>query len=434
MTVSVVAATGVDVGSAGTGTSKMEPYVGVAAGRMAILGAYARPATATLNTPSGWSLVGTRAGGSGVEGSGTGTGTLYVWSKELTGSEVGNVAVAGTGVNALESGMTTLAKTGDAWDTPVMVSGNDAVHDTNRSVICDSSIALQTGDMCIVAFGSDRGNAVVISSFNLTQSGATFGTAVEDNKQISNTDFDATFHSAHASVTAGSTAAPTIGWTYATSLPNCGPGALIRLREVSTVIPSGEAQFDALLTMTGSGKKVASGLTATGAVFAVSASGHKVARGAASVTAAMVPTATAGKKFASGYASYGVSVEMETFDVVPPVVDALVALQTHTSTVYNLIGEADEWSGARNEEPAIVDVPCSIIEQDRVVRKPQTGTPTVARDAIGRFPNGTPIGKTSRVIDSEGRIWSVVSTRQKRNPVWVGDVVVELLRTDQANL
>lgn len=112
---------------------------------------------------------------------------------------------------------------------------------------------------------------------------------------------------------------------------------------------------------------------------------------------------------------------------------ALVALPTHTSDIYNLSEPVDDWDGTRSEESPIVDVPCSIIEQERVVRKPQSGTRSVTRDAIGRFPDGTDIRQTSRIIDSESRIWSVVSTRQKRNPIWVGDMVVELLRTDQAS-
>lgn len=111
---------------------------------------------------------------------------------------------------------------------------------------------------------------------------------------------------------------------------------------------------------------------------------------------------------------------------------ALVAMPTTTVTIYAPGSAPDEWSGERAGDAAVASgVPASIIEQARTVNSPVTGTARVIRQVTGRVPDGAPVTPTSRVVDGEGRVYAVSSVRQARNPMWVGDVVLELVRTDQ---
>lgn len=111
---------------------------------------------------------------------------------------------------------------------------------------------------------------------------------------------------------------------------------------------------------------------------------------------------------------------------------ALVAMPTTTVTIYAPGSAPDEWSGERAGDAAVASgVPASIIEQARTINNPVTGTARVIRQVTGRVPDGAPVTPTSRIVDGEGRVYAVSSVRQARNPMWVGDVVLELVRTDQ---
>lgn len=113
---------------------------------------------------------------------------------------------------------------------------------------------------------------------------------------------------------------------------------------------------------------------------------------------------------------------------------ALLAMPTTTVTIYAPSSAPDEWSGERVSDGAVASgVAASIIEQARTVNDPRTGTPRVVRQVTGRVPDGCPVEPTSRIVDAENRTYAVGSVRQARNPMWVGDVVLELYRTDQAS-
>lgn len=94
----------------------------------------------------------------------------------------------------------------------------------------------------------------------------------------------------------------------------------------------------------------------------------------------------------------------------------------------------DDWDATVNYSAAgsAGGVPASIIEQTRTVQSRTAGTPRVIRQITGRVPNGTVVTVNSKIIDGEGRTYAVSSVRQPRNPVWISDVILELVRTDQA--
>lgn len=110
----------------------------------------------------------------------------------------------------------------------------------------------------------------------------------------------------------------------------------------------------------------------------------------------------------------------------------LLAMQTTTVTIYEP-SSIDEWSGERTADTLVASaVPASVIEQGRTVNDPKTRTARVVRQVTGRVPDGAPVTTDSRIVDGEGRTYAVRSVRQPRNPLWIGDVILELLRTDQA--
>jgi hypothetical protein len=110
----------------------------------------------------------------------------------------------------------------------------------------------------------------------------------------------------------------------------------------------------------------------------------------------------------------------------------LRALKTTTVDIYMPVTNPDEWSGDTGGYTLdVTGVPASVIEQDRVVNDPRTGTARVVRRVTGRVPDGTSIETTSKVVDAENRTYAVSSVRQVRNPLWTGDIVLELVRTDQ---
>jgi hypothetical protein len=118
--------------------------------------------------------------------------------------------------------------------------------------------------------------------------------------------------------------------------------------------------------------------------------------------------------------------------VVGGVTRRLRAQPTTTVDIYAPAAVPDEWSGARGSETlAAGGVIASIIEQTQNVNDPRTGTPRVVRTVTGRVPDGTPVEPTSRIVDGEGRTYAVSAVRQVRNPVWTGDIVLNLVRTDQ---
>lgn len=114
-------------------------------------------------------------------------------------------------------------------------------------------------------------------------------------------------------------------------------------------------------------------------------------------------------------------------------IGSLVAMPTTTVTIYAPTG-IDEWSGTRTgDAPVASNVPASIIEQARTVNDPRTGTARTIRFLTGRVPDGAPVDPNSRLVDARGRVYAVSSVRQLENPLWVGDIVLELTRLAQVS-
>lgn len=243
MTITHEASTGVNPAtSQGSGAVDVT-YLGVAAGRRALLFASMKPSTNEWAAVTGWTLVAEAAGGTGDYSAGDiGPTRIGVWQRDLTGSETGVVAVArGAGSsNTMAGAMSAYSTDAGSWDTSIYVSGSDDTHDANPIVTFGAwSSTLLPGDLVVVAQAGDTDNAGTKSSPTLTQSGATFGAVAHRNNSLSGTGGDCSVASWDAVVLTGSTGTPTFTYTY--NMASCGPFIAVRLRGLVVVdpLPSG---------------------------------------------------------------------------------------------------------------------------------------------------------------------------------------------------
>jgi hypothetical protein len=174
-------------------------------------------------------------------------------------------------------------------------------------------------------------------------------------------------------------------------------------------------------------------LAATAPAASVSSAGDVVHGGMLAATAPAPTVSLAGGPTTDG--ALAATAPAATVDVTgtsdAATIGSLVAMPTTTVTIYAPTS-IDEWSGGRTGDAAVASgVPASIIEQARTVNDPRTGTARVIRHLTGRVPDGAPVDPNSRLVDARGRVYAVSSVRQLENPLWVGDVVLELTRLAQ---
>ena len=108
-------------------------------------------------------------------------------------------------------------------------------------------------------------------------------------------------------------------------------------------------------------------------------------------------------------------------------------LATPNTTVSILRGGVpDDYSGTvTNESVAASGVLASVMEQSRTVFDPSSGAPGIVRITRGRFPSGTDIRDSDRVLDERTNItYAVRSVYQLQSAVHTNDVTVELVRTN----
>jgi hypothetical protein len=255
MTITHQASTGINAATAQGSSSTGVAYVGVAAGRRALLGAAVYPETNSWNAVTGWSLVGELAGGAtGADISDDHKSRLGVWQRDLDGSETGSVTVgnSGGGTGQTTAGaMSSYSTDAGGWDTSIFVSADDSGHGTNPAVTFGAwAEALQAGDVVVVWHASDTDNAGTKSAFSLLQTGITFGAITHRNGSRSGTGSDCAVDSWDAVVSSGTGAtAADFSYTYATA--SCGPFIAVRLRESAGAVTLGQAvETDTATTLT----------------------------------------------------------------------------------------------------------------------------------------------------------------------------------------
>lgn len=236
MTITVAATSTFDVavGAGYAAPVASVPYVGVAFGRLALVGGYCRTEAGAYVTPAGWNFLASRTGGSGVNGNGTGFGVAGVYWRVLDGSETGTVAFGGTGFATMSAGMVVLSTDDGTWEALDVASGEQVVHANGRTaVVDDGALDMANGDAVIVLHGYDRGvlPSTLPPTFGLTAAGCTFGAPVEVVRSLSNRDIDTSTFGALFPVTTGVSAVPTGTLATANSITNCGPSIFVRVRD-----------------------------------------------------------------------------------------------------------------------------------------------------------------------------------------------------------
>ncbi len=202
-----------------------------------------KPDTATINVPTGWTLIADVAGGGGTTGNGIGP-TRQAWL--FREKDAGWGAMPAVSVT---SGNITIAKAysfsrdaAASWSIAAATGTFGSAGTTsNGSSVLGSNPGLASGDVCIVGYSSMT--VPTTSAHSVTATGATFGAAAGAFDVGSTTSNDVGMTTFRADVTAGTaTAAPTTAATFSSSTR--GTAALIRLREVvasPTTINGGQA-------------------------------------------------------------------------------------------------------------------------------------------------------------------------------------------------
>lgn len=210
---------------------------GVSAGDMLILTVGGKPYDATIDTPTGWTLIGSQqTNGSTASGVDSGSVTWAVFYKKATASE-SSVSVSITSGNVFAGAINCFTKTKGAWRTPTAYFGSDTTSATDFEIVGTGSINIfdEAGDG-VLAFGVLPGNNATFGTIDISAPSATItGEAknpATDAATATGDDLAATC--AWATVTSGP--AGTARFTSTLSAAQTGGGALVRLQETDDAL------------------------------------------------------------------------------------------------------------------------------------------------------------------------------------------------------
>lgn len=228
----------------------------IVAGDYLVLFVGQKPDTASVTTPSGWTLLNTTSGGTGTTGVDTGPTRITAYGKVAVGGETGNLTVAHTGMNVGWAQMYRFTKTTGDWGT-FAAGGSDSTAGAAWSVsVTAANGSVAGGDFLIVgsANPTDVDTQPQFSAQAVSATGLTMGTmtAISEPESLANNDIGGfVFNQA---VTSGSnTTNLTVSATRGGTTTNIhGPSIVVRLREVSsgpiTVTPTAIASSEAFGT------------------------------------------------------------------------------------------------------------------------------------------------------------------------------------------
>jgi len=208
----------------------------VTSGNLLILAVDNKYSDAFPNTPSGWTLQKNETGGIGAPGNDAGTVNLYVYTKESDGTETGNVTVNFSGtMNTAGGNIFQYSKSAGSWNLGA-VSGIDGSASALWVVSGTANPGVETGDMVLAIMAQNGNLSLTWSGQKMTQTGVTFGTAVErfDDDTTSGTDHGMMM-SEHPVSTGTGSANPvfSMSGTGSGATGPTGPGIILRLRQVS---------------------------------------------------------------------------------------------------------------------------------------------------------------------------------------------------------
>lgn len=193
-----------------------------------------RPAASTVNTPTGWTALGSWTGSDGgAEGADTGSVGYYWFYKVADGSEgTANVTFTENGTTSVWNG--TIMQFRSSTGTYDLNSGGYSINAdaTNWNGTPDGNVGLTAGDVVLIA-AATNGNPSAHSAQNITATGISAkGTVREHAEYSSTTGNDIEFAISDVHIWTGtSTADPTV--TYTQSVAASGVVSILRVRQGS---------------------------------------------------------------------------------------------------------------------------------------------------------------------------------------------------------
>lgn len=166
---------GPDVGS-GTSTADPSYPTGTVATSLNLLTVVVKPYTATVATPSGWTLVTDKTSGTTASGADTGSVHLYVFKRE--GAFTGSQTVTATGSNVVLATIEAFNKgVPAAWDVSA-VSGADQTAGDGHSSTATSTLSPLLKDVLFTAVGYNNDDFLLDQpeTYSLSQPGSSLGT------------------------------------------------------------------------------------------------------------------------------------------------------------------------------------------------------------------------------------------------------------------
>jgi hypothetical protein len=234
-------------------------------GDLVLLFVMTKPDTATVTTPTDWTLVADVAGGGGTNGNGTGPTRQTVFMREKTAGWSAMPTVAVTSGNSSAAQAFAYSKTAAAWIVAA-ATGSYSGNGTAWSATMGSDPGIAAGDW-VVCGSSNQDEGPTWSAQAITATGiSAWGTATERSEVIeATTGLDMGGMVFDRPVTTGtSSAAPVV--TATTSAASRGTQTVIRLRDgappAQTMSPTGIASGEAF-PGAGGGTPAVAGVTET---------------------------------------------------------------------------------------------------------------------------------------------------------------------------
>lgn len=223
-------------GTVGTGTTTVTPGLpaSLATGDGSLIKVVVKPDTATINTPSGWTLVANVAGGGGTVGNGTGPQRSATFFREKDASWSTMPAISVTGGTSSAALASRYTKSGhETWDIAAATGVyGTAATTTSANTTLGSNPGITIGDL-LEMFVTNQSATPTWSAQSFSSAAATIGAATERSEAIEfATSPQVGGMIATAPVTAGTGSGnPVINATA--SAATRGTSTLVRLRGIA---------------------------------------------------------------------------------------------------------------------------------------------------------------------------------------------------------
>lgn len=221
----------------GTTTVSVGRPGGESAGDLTICGRVGWLDTITFTNESGWTNGGSLSGGINSANDDHTTAVRADYQEIVGGEGTPVVFDQGGTISGCVGNMVSYRKTGGAWETPVVRSGNDNTHAGNRSIASSATMPLQPGDMLVAIVAYDTDAFAASPTYAFSASGITFGTLTRRTGDAGvTTGSDGNIQICDALVSSGS-GDVTVTLTITQVTAQCGPALFVRLREIIKASP-----------------------------------------------------------------------------------------------------------------------------------------------------------------------------------------------------